>query len=182
MRISKLARSIGILAVIAATAVQTTAAAPRDAAATVRDYFDAQNRGDVRAALALVAPDARFEGTSYCGDAACANGSAIQEAIEFEVGDRTQVALVGPLVVHSAERVTGLVEVRSDALSVTVDRIRYYVAAEARDGQLTALRYELDADDQQTSIVMTRLAEVQGRVLSAQGYASAHDPTWLAVP
>jgi hypothetical protein len=145
--------------VVAGLVVFTAGAVPQLAhaqSATPNDlahqFVEARTRGDVEAALALLAPGATFQGAGQCAQAPC-TGDAIRAQLVRETGLHIKVTVLNSDESDSSAAL---------AVHVTNDRIRQcgaerVVSTETytvADGKITSVVAAIDPTDEQSAKVL----------------------------
>ncbi len=138
-------------------------AAADDPATVVQRFFDARNRGDVDATLALVTDDFRFVGGPDCTPATPCVGVAAQRAdLRDFIAHHIQVIIVGvPQVSGTTVKVR--VEARGDPIRAAgVERLVENETAVVRDGKIASLIGTPDTSDAQTARFLASPPPAQG--------------------
>jgi hypothetical protein len=120
----------------------------RDPAALLSRFLDARNRGDLDAALALVADDVTYIGGQTCTvSQPCVGRANLRRELFCTVDEASTTALTQPPRTIGP-RVQGNALTRGPDLElVGLDRILTTITAEVRDGRFTMYRSDLDELD-----------------------------------
>jgi hypothetical protein len=150
-------------ALLALLGAAPTVAAQDAPATVVQRFFDARNRYDVPATLALVTDDFRFVGGPACTAAnPCVGRDGLRANLQEFVANRAKATIVGAPQV-SGTTVVVRIEVRSDLIRrAGVERIVNTVTLEVRGNQLASHVAVPDASDAQTAQFLAWLQSQQG--------------------
>jgi hypothetical protein len=123
-----------------------------DPAAVLQGFQDAQNRGDVEGAMALVASDVSFVGGSACpSDNPCQGTDNMRRALRVFAADHVYSATLGTPEV-SGSVVRARLAFQSDSrAAIGIDRTLSDVTVVVRDGQLIEYLGTNDRSDPQTA-------------------------------
>ena len=160
-RLSLVVPALALLALLGAAPMVAAQDAP---ATVVQRFYDARNRYDVAATLALVTDDIRFVGGPQCTPASpCVGWEALRAELQNYIADRAQVTIVGTPQV-SGTTVRPRTEGRADVFRAAgVDRIINDVTIEVRGSQLASHVGVPDASDPQTAQYLAYVRSRQGQ-------------------
>lgn len=133
-----------------------TAFAQDEPAEIVRLYYEAIERGDSAAAVALHTEDAvRFDGTRCPPPNGCRGKQMIQAATSYVIANRTQFTLLSIEV--DGNTVTQRLEMRNTTLRTRgVERLINIVTWEIRDDKIMSMRTGSDLSDPETAAAVRR--------------------------
>jgi hypothetical protein len=149
--------------------------------AIVKQLLDAENRGDVAAALALFTDDAVIDGGSCTP--ACVGKAAIQKDIESGVASHTEHVLAESTFQVSGNTVTARIEHRNDtSRAAGVDRFFVIATLEFTGTKISHISPNLDTSDAQTAkFAAFQKAQRAAQLPTTGGEPSSSDGGGLAL-
>jgi hypothetical protein len=139
-----------------ATGTPTPTPAPTapvvDPVSVQRQLLDADNRGDVQAALAFFTDDAAIDGLGLCTPTPCVGKDAIRRDLERGEAGHTVHLIQDATFQASGTTVSGRIPHQNDdSRAAGVDRFIVLTTSQVRSGQVARLHRELDTADPQTA-------------------------------
>ncbi len=137
------------------TATCSAPAAPKrattsDPAAVVHEYLDAENRGDIPAALSHITDDIVITGLGLCSKAPCVGTEAIRKEIERGESAHTQHTRMDIRNIGS-NAARARVEHQNDASRAAgIDRFVVIATIKVRGDRIVSIARKFDTSDKQT--------------------------------
>ncbi len=121
-----------------------------DPASTLHEYLEAENRGDVPAALSHLTDDAQITGMGLCAKAACVGKEAIRKEIARAESAHTQHTRMD---IDNAppDGARARIEHQNDASRAAgIQRFVVLTTAKTRNGKIASIERRLDLSDAET--------------------------------
>lgn len=128
----------------------------QDAVAVQQRFTDAVRRGDIQAAVAMLADDANWAGTGLCAQVTCIGKEAIQAEIVQQVANHIRITALS--VTANGTQVMQRAELRFDGLPAGVERIVGTATFTILGDKIAAFRFVPDLGDAQTRTFLTAQA------------------------